>query len=137
MDPRRFIRMAMLGMNEELSATSWIWTCTQCKRCMYVCPMSIDVSVLVGYARGAWPRDKRPSGITRSCEAQLRFSSTSAMGLRSEDFVEIVEETAEKVRQEDERFKTIEVPIDKHGAYFFVNQNSREPAAEPEEGDGR
>ena len=38
MDPRRFIRMAMLGMNEELSATSWIWTCTQCKRCTVECP---------------------------------------------------------------------------------------------------
>ena len=59
MDPRRFIRMAMLGMNEELSSTPWVWTCTQCKRCMYICPMSIDVSLLVGLARGAWPEDKK------------------------------------------------------------------------------
>jgi Fe-S oxidoreductase len=133
MDPRRFIRMAMLGMNEELSNTPWIWTCTQCKRCMYICPMSIDVSLLVGIARGAWPKEKRPKGIVRSCDAQLLSPSTSAMGLRSEDFVEIVEETAEEIRQEDERFKHIDVPIDRQGAYFFVNQNSREPAAEPEE----
>ena len=133
MDPRRFIRMAMLGMNEELSTTPWVWTCTQCKRCMYICPMSIDVSLLVGLARGAWPEDKKPSGIVRSCQAQLLDSGTSAMGLRSEDFIEIVEETADEVRQEDERFKDIKVPIDKQGAYFFVNQNSREPAAEPEE----
>jgi len=133
MDPRRFIRMAMLGMNEELSSTPWVWTCTQCKRCMYICPMSIDVSLLVGLARGAWPEDKKPSGIVRSCQAQLLDSGTSAMGLRSEDFIEIIEETVDEVRQEDERFKDIQAPVDKQGAYFFVNQNSREPAAEPEE----
>ncbi len=133
MDPRRFIRMAMLGMNDELSTTPWVWTCTQCKRCMYVCPMSIDVSLLVGLARGAWPQEEKPRGIVRSCEAQLRFSSTSAMGLRSEDFVEIVDEIAEEVRAESSRFAELEVPVDKQGAHFFVNQNSREPAAEPEE----
>ena len=31
MDPRKFIRMAMLGMDEELSTTPWVWCCTQCK----------------------------------------------------------------------------------------------------------
>jgi Fe-S oxidoreductase len=133
MDPRRFIRMAMLGMNEELSNTPWIWTCTQCKRCAYVCPMSIDVSVLVGYARSVWPKEKKPQGIVRSCEAQMRFESTSAMGVMPEDFVEIIEETADELRADDPRFKEIKVPIDKKGAHFFVNQNSREPAVEPEE----
>lgn len=133
MDPRRFIRLAMLGMNEELSTTPWVWTCTQCKRCTYVCPMSIDVAALVAVARGAWPKDKKPSGIVRSCEAQMRFPSTSAMGLRSEDFVEIVEEVVEEVREADRRFADLAAPIDKPGAFFFVNQNSREPAAEPEE----
>ncbi|PLX37772.1 MAG: oxidoreductase [Hyphomicrobiales bacterium] len=133
MDPRRFIRMAMLGMNEELSSTPWIWTCTQCKRCLYVCPMNIDVSVLVGLARGSWPKEKKPQGIVRSCEAQMRFPSTSAMGVSPEDFVEIVEETADELREDDERFADIKVPIDKKGAYFFLNQNSREPAVEPEE----
>lgn len=133
MNPRQFIRMAMLGMNEELSTTPWIWTCTQCQRCTYVCPMSIDIPALVGMARGAWPWEKKPKGIVRSCQAQLRFSSTSAMGLRSEDFIEIVDEIAEEVREQDDRFKRLNVPIDKQGARFFINQNSREPAVEPEE----
>lgn len=133
MDPRRFIRMAILGLDEELTSTPWIWTCTQCKRCAQVCPMNIDVSVLVGYARSQWPEAKKPSGIVRSCHAQMLSDSTSAMGVSPEDFVEIVEETAEELRRDDERFAAIEVPIDKHGAFFFINQNSREPAAEPEE----
>ncbi len=133
MDPRRFIRMAALGLNEELSTTPWVWTCTQCKRCAYVCPMNIDVSVLVGIARGSWPEEKKPKGIMRSCEAQMRDESTSAMGLRSADFIEIVEETANDIRRSDDRFGQLSVPIDKVGAEFVINQNSREPAVEPEE----
>ncbi len=133
MDPRRFINMATLGMNDELARTQWVWACTQCKRCAYVCPMGIDVSLLVGLARSAWPEAEKPRGIVRSCAAQQLDDSTSAMGLRSDDFVEIVEETAEDLRRNDPRFAGITAPIDKKGATFVVNQNSREPAIEPEE----
>lgn len=133
MDPRRFINMAVQGLNEELSSTPWVWACTQCKRCAYVCPMGIDVSLLVGVARGGWPKEDKPKGIVRSCEAQMLDKSTSAMGLRSEDFVEIVEETVAELRESDARFAQINAPIDKVGAKFVVNQNSREPAVEPEE----
>ncbi len=133
MDPRRFLNMAMLGMNDELATTPWVWACTQCKRCAYVCPMGIDVSLLVGAARGAWPEADKPKGIVRSCAAQRMDESTSAMGLRSEDFVEIVEETLEELKEADPRFAGLTVPIDKKGAMFVVNQNSREPAVEPEE----
>ena len=133
MDPRRFINMANLGMNEELSSTPWIWACTQCKRCAYVCPMGIDVSVLVGVARSHVPEENKPKGIVRSCAAQMLDEGTSAMGLRSEDFVEIVEETVEELHEKDPRFAHLEVQIDKPGTKFIVNQNSREPAVEPEE----
>jgi len=133
MDPRRFINMAMLGMNEELATTPWVWACTQCKRCGYICPMGIDVSQLVGLARGGWPTEDKPKGIVRSCQAQQMDESTSAMGVRSEDFVEIVEETVEELREAQPRFAHIEAPVDKKGAMFVVNQNSREPAVEPEE----
>ncbi|MCB1356352.1 MAG: (Fe-S)-binding protein [Maritimibacter sp.] len=133
MDPRRFINMAMLGMNEELSTTPWVWACTQCKRCAYVCPMGIDVSLLVGKARSAWPWDEKPKGIVRSCQAQKMDDSTSAMGVRSEDFVEIIEETVEEIQEAQPAWAHIKAPIDKKGAKFVVNQNSREPAVEPEE----
>jgi Fe-S oxidoreductase len=133
MGPQHFIRMAMLGMNEELAATPWVWTCTQCKRCHYVCPMNIDVSILVAAARGAWLDSKKPQGIVRSCVAQGLTSSTSAMGLTPEDFVEITEDVLAEIKAEDPRFNNIEVPVDKKGAYFVLNQNSREPGIEAEE----
>ena len=133
MDPRKFIRMAMLGMNEALSNTPWVWTCTQCKRCQHVCPMNIDISQLVFLARGNWPKEKKPAGIVRSCELTRSTDSTSAMGLSPDDFVFVVNDVLEEVREQQPQFKEMEAPIDKKGAHFFVNQNSREPMSEPDE----
>jgi Fe-S oxidoreductase len=133
MDPRKFIRLAMLGLDEELATTPWVWLCTQCKRCQHVCPMNIDISQLVFWARGLWPREKKPSGIVRSCELARSTPSTSAMGLSPDDFVFVVEDVLAEVRDTQPRFGTMEAPINKKGAHFFVNQNSREPMSEPDE----
>ena len=133
MDPRKFIRMAMLGMDEELSTTPWVWACTQCKRCQHVCPMNIDISQLVFLARSNWPKEKKPSGIVRSCELIRSTDSTSAMGLPPEDFVFVVQDVLEEVQELQPRFKNMEAPMDKKGTHFFVNQNSREPMSEPDE----
>jgi Fe-S oxidoreductase len=133
MDPRKFIRMALLGMDEELSSTPWIWCCTLCKRCQYVCPMGIDVSQLVYLARGNWPEEKKPSGIVRSCLLTRSSDSTSAMGMPPADFVSVVGEVLAEVRATQAGFSQLQASIDKQGAHFFVNQNSREPMNEPEE----
>ncbi|MBW1867652.1 MAG: 4Fe-4S dicluster domain-containing protein, partial [Deltaproteobacteria bacterium] len=63
MDPRKFLRMAALGMDEEITSTPWVWMCTLCQRCIYVCPMEINIPALVYEARATWPREKRPKGI--------------------------------------------------------------------------
>ena len=133
MDPRKFIRMAMLDMNKELSETPWVWTCTQCKRCQHVCPMNIDISQLVFLARSNWPKENKPAGIVRSCELTRSTDSTSAMGLPPEDFVFVVKDVLEEVRELQPDFKEMVAPMDKKGAFFFVNQNSREPMSEPDE----
>ncbi len=133
MDPRKFIRMAMLDMNEELSTTPWVWCCTQCKRCQHVCPMSIDISQLVYIARGNWPQELKPTGIVRSCQGIQATDSTSAMGLPPEDFVFVVQDVLEEVRDTQPDFEKLQAPMDKKGAFFFVNQNSREPMSEPDE----
>lgn len=133
MDPRKFIRMAMLGMDAELSTTPWVWCCTQCKRCQHVCPMNIDISQLVFLARGNWPQDKKPSGIVRSCRMIRSTDSTSAMGLPPADFVFVVDDVLQEVRATQPAFAHLQAPMDKHGAFFFVNQNSREPMSEPDE----
>ena len=80
MDPRKFLRMAALGMDEEITSTPWVWMCTMCQRCIYVCPMKIDIPQLVYNARASWPREERPKGILGSCDMALRNASGSAMG---------------------------------------------------------
>ena len=84
LDPRKVLRMAALGMDKELTTTLWAWACTMCMRCIYVCPMEINIPQLVFNMRAAWPREKRPAGIVGSCDAALKNDSCSAMGLTSE-----------------------------------------------------
>ena len=133
MDPRKFLRMAVLGMDEEILSTPWVWMCTMCQRCIYVCPMKIDIPQLVYNARAAWPREKRPKGILGSCDMALRNDSCSAMGTSEEDFKFVVEDVLEEYQEAQPEFKDMVAPIDKQGAEFFLNQNSREPVTEPDE----
>jgi len=133
MDPRKFIQMVALGMDEEVITTPWVWMCSMCQRCTHACPMKADIAGIVGLARHAWPREKRPKGITDSCDMALRSDTCSAMGISEEDFQIVVEDVLEEVQEEQEGWEDLEAPINKEGAYFFLNQNSREPCTEPDE----
>ncbi len=133
LDPRKILRMAALGMDEELLSTNWAWMCTMCQRCVYVCPMKIDIPQLIYNIRASWPRETRPKGILASCDMALRNESTSAMGTSPEDFKFVVEDVLEEYQEAQPEFKDMQAPIDKQGAEFFLNQNSREPVTEPDE----
>jgi ferredoxin len=133
LDPRKFLRMASLGLDDEIMSTPWVWMCTMCQRCIYVCPMKIDIPQLVYHARTSWPRETRPKGILGSCDMALRNESCSAMGATPEDFQFVVEDILEEYREAQPEFGDMEAPIDKVGAEFFLNQNSREPVTEPDE----
>jgi Fe-S oxidoreductase len=133
MDPRKFLRMAALGMDDEILKSDWAWMCTMCQRCIYVCPMKIDIPQLVFNVRGSWPREKRPKGILGSCDMALRSDTCSAMGASEEDWRFVVEDVANEVRENQPGFKDLQAPMDKVGAELFLNQNSREPVTEPDE----
>lgn len=133
MDPRKFLRMAAFGMDEEIAESDWPWMCTMCMRCIYVCPMQIDIPQLVFYARQLRPRDERPKGILASCDMALKNDTTSAMGTTEEDFEFVVEDVLEEYQEAQPEFADMQAPIDKEGAEFFLNQNSREPVTEPDE----
>ena len=133
MDPRKFLRMAALGLDDELTGHPWVWMCSMCMRCAYVCPMEINIAGLIYQARKLWPREKRPDGILRSCDMALRNESTSAMGTPPEDFRFVVEDVLEEVRDSQPGWENLEAPIDKVGAEFFLSQNSREPVTLPDE----
>ncbi len=133
MDPRKFLRMAALGLDEEITHTPWVWMCSMCQRCIYVCPMKIDIPRLVYFARQSWPREERPKGILGSCDMALKNESCSAMGASPDDFRFVVEDVLGEYQEAQPEFAEMEAPIDKEGAEFFLNQNSREPVTEPDE----
>jgi ferredoxin len=133
MDPRKLLRMAALGMDEHILSTPWAWYCTMCQRCIYVCPMRIDIPQLVFNLRKSWPREKRPKGIRESCDMALRNDTCSAMGTSEKDWRFVVVDVADEVRQAQAGFENMTVPIDRKGVAYFLNQNSREPVTEPDE----
>ena len=133
MDPRKFLRMCAMGMDEEVKTTPWVWMCTMCMRCIYVCPMEINIPQLVYNTRATWPRESRPSGIRNSCDMALRNDSVSSMGTAPDDFIFVVEDVLAEYREAQPEFAEMEAPIDREGAHFFLNQNSREPNTEPDE----
>jgi hypothetical protein len=63
----------------------------------------------------------------------LRSDTCSAMGTTEEDWIFVVEDVLEEVRESQPGFEGLEAPMDKKGAEFFLNQNSREPVTEPDE----
>ena len=133
MDPRKFLRMVLLGMDEEVKSTPWVWMCTMCQRCIKACPMQVDIPQLVYWARESWDRDQRPVGIRKSCDVAVAVDTCSAMGANEEDWQFVVEDVAEEVRESQPGWENLVVPIDKQGAKYFLNQNSREPVTEPDE----
>jgi ferredoxin len=133
MDPRKFLRMAALGMEKEVTTSPWAWMCTMCMRCVHACPMKINIPQLVFYARQSWPRDKRPKGIIGSCDHAANLNTCSAMGTNEDDFRFVVEDVLEEVRSEQTGFENLAAPINKKNSMFFLNQNSREPVTEPDE----
>ena len=95
--------------------------------------MNVDIAGIIGMVRNSWPEDKKPKGIMDSCSMALRSDTCSAMGATEEDFQFVVEDVLEEVRETQEGWEDLQAPINKEGAYYFLNQNSREPVTEPDE----
>jgi len=43
-NPRRIIRMVLLGMRKEVLSSEFIWFCIQCYTCQAHCPQNVDFS---------------------------------------------------------------------------------------------
>jgi Fe-S oxidoreductase len=59
--------------------------------------------------------------------------SGCATGISVDDFTFVVQDVVEEVRESQPGFEDLQAPLDKEGALFYLNQNSREPTNEPEE----
>src|SRR5210317_1322847 len=95
--------------------------------------MKIDIPGLIFNVRNRWPKDDLPKGIHGSCEMSFKNETCSAMGATEEDFIFVVEDVLEEYQEAQPEFKDMQASINRAGAEFFLNQNSREPVTEPDE----
>ena len=50
-NPRRLLRMVMMGMEEEAFASPTTWHCSECDLCYVACPQEIHISGVIGAVR--------------------------------------------------------------------------------------
>lgn len=129
LDPRKIVRMAVLGMDSELVDSSWAWKCTMCAKCEESCPANINITGLMRKIRGSRERDKVPGPIHKGVTMCLERGNN--LGIPKDDFIFLCEDLGEELAEEVcPGFKT---PIDVHGARLLVTVNSKEPFAEPDD----
>jgi heterodisulfide reductase subunit C len=50
-NPRRIIRMALLGMREEVLSSEFVWLCSACYTCQERCPQDVHIPDLMNAIR--------------------------------------------------------------------------------------
>lgn len=129
LDPRKIVRMAFLGMEDELIASDWPWKCTMCSKCEEACPMNIEIVQLMRRIRSRRDRDKVPGPIHKGVAMCLERGNN--LGIPKDDFLFLLEDIGEELAEEScPGFVT---PVDKQGARILVTVNSKEPFGEPED----
>lgn len=129
MDPRKAVRMAALGLDDELIESRFPWICTLCGRCERACPMGVEILALLRTARGLRERDKVPGPIHKG--AMMSLQRGNNLGIPKDDFVQLLAEVG--IEEMGECCPGFYVPIDKVGARVITTINSKEPFGEPED----
>jgi len=120
--PRQMIRMAQLGLDENLAASQMIWDCMICNHCTVDCPMGIEMEYVVRRARSLPAARKRmPETIAHGLKTRLAVGDVN--GFTEEDFVETIEWLNEEIADED---PTAIIPTDQKGAKYLYLPNPRE-----------
>jgi heterodisulfide reductase subunit C len=63
-NPRRIIRMIILGMHKEVLGSEFIWLCSSCYTCQERCPQGVRITDLITALRNLAVREGHaPSGV--------------------------------------------------------------------------
>ena len=64
-NPRKIIRMVLLGLEEELLREEFLWHCSTCYTCQESCPQGVDFTEIIFALRNmAVRKGLAPSGMT-------------------------------------------------------------------------
>jgi heterodisulfide reductase subunit C len=139
-DPRKAVRAALLGLEDELVASRWPWICTVCGRCEYMCPQGVNLNALIRYARTLRDREEVPGVLHKGVAMCIERGNN--LGIPEFDYLflladlskEMEEGTVETEHGEEyPAFPGYYTPVDKEGANIIVTINSKEPMGEPED----
>jgi len=129
MDPRKIVRLVVLGRIQEVVASNWPWKCTMCGKCEEACPMNVELVKLFRRIRGLRDRDKVPGPLHKGVLMALRRGNN--LGIIKSEFVDLLVEVGEELAEECcPGFAT---PVDVEGANLLVTVNSKEPFGEPDD----
>lgn len=126
-DPRKVVRMAVLGMERELCESLWPWKCTLCSLCEQVCPAGVNITGLMMAVRQSWDRDQVPGALHKGVMTLLETGNN--LGIPREDFTACCDAVAQELAQTE--CPGFRLPLDVQGARLLVTVNSKEPFGEP------
>lgn len=128
-DPRKAIRMAALGLDDELIESRWPWVCTLCGRCENQCPMGVNLVKTFRKCRTLRARDKVPGPIHKGTMMNLQRGNN--LGIPRDDFLMLLGDVGQELANDE--CPGFYVPVDKKGANVITTINSKEPFGEPDD----
>ena len=129
LDPRKIVRMALFGLEEDLVNSNWVWKCTMCAKCEEACPMNVKIVQLMRKIRSLRPRDRVPGPIHKGVQHCLERGNN--LGIPKDDFLFLLEDLGQELAEET--CPGFSAPVDVRGARILVTVNSKEPFAEPDD----
>ena len=73
-DPRRIIRMILLGMKDEVLKSKLIWMCSGCYNCQELCPRDVKITNVMAAVRNLAVKEGQvPDGIKGSVEQLEKY----------------------------------------------------------------
>jgi len=57
-NPRKIIRMAILGMKKEVLTSSFVWLCSSCYACQQRCPQGVKITGIMGALKNIAVRNR-------------------------------------------------------------------------------
>ena len=129
LDPRRTVRSILLGLEEQVMSSRFVWVCTMCGRCTMHCPSGISMPTLVRALRA---RHVRAGTVPAGIQAVLTDSVETGNNMRvtEEDFRESIE-WVEEMLQSEVGDPSAKIPVDKVGARIMFTLNPREVKYNP------
>ena len=91
-NPRRIIRMVILGMRKEVLSSEFIWFCIQCYTCQAHCPQNVDFSDIMKALRSMAVRE---GYVHSSFVEKVKEIDTFSQKLRHQMVSEILAQRSE------------------------------------------